>query len=90
MAQWGGNPARALADHQIGSITQPAPVQPIAHYAPSQERKGQRDHLDEHAHKAGKNTTNVQIRRDRNDKSDARRADRRREAPGQMQSGGKI
>jgi non-ribosomal peptide synthetase-like protein len=50
-AQWGGNPARALTNYQIGGIAEPVPAQPqpVTHLALSQTREEQRDHREEHA-----------------------------------------
>ena len=56
-AQWGGNPARVLTNHQISSVAQPVLVQPVltqsvlaqpaAHPALPQVREEQRDISDE-------------------------------------------
>jgi non-ribosomal peptide synthetase-like protein len=89
-ARWGGNPARALADYQAGSVTEPVPAQPVAHHAPSQGREGQRDHLDERAHLAGQTTANVPVCRDSNDNCGTCRPGQRQGAPRRTFKGGKI
>jgi non-ribosomal peptide synthetase-like protein len=45
-AQWGGNPARALTNYQVDSVTEPLPMQQIARHALLQEQKEQPDLLD--------------------------------------------
>jgi non-ribosomal peptide synthetase-like protein len=82
-ACWGGNPARALTNYQIGSVTQ---MEPVAHLTLSQGW----DQRDEHSNLTGQNTTDVQVRQDNNGICGARRPGQRREAPWQTQSGGKI
>jgi non-ribosomal peptide synthetase-like protein len=89
-ARWGGNPARALADYQAGSVTELVPVQPVVQHAPSQGRKGQWDHLDECAQLAGQDTADVQICRDSNDNCGACRPGQQRGAPWRTLSGGKT
>jgi non-ribosomal peptide synthetase-like protein len=89
-ARWGGNPARALADYQIGSVTEPAPVQSVAPLALSQGREGQRDLLKESAHLAEQATANVQVCRDNSDNCGTCRSGQRQGAPGRTFKGGKI
>ena len=89
-ARWGGNPAKALADYQAGSVTKPVPASLVAHHAPSQGREGPRDHLDEHAYLAGQNTADVQVHRDSNDNCGACRPSQRRGASWRTPSGGKT
>ena len=89
-ARWGGNPARALAGSQANRLTKPVSVQPVAHHAPLQGRKGQMDHLDECTHLAGQNTGVVQVSRDSNNNCGASRSSQRRGAPWRTLSGGKT
>lgn len=78
--QWGGNPARALANYQIGSVAKPVLMQPATHHALSQ---GQ-DHRDERAHLAEQNTTNG------HDNGGICRSGQQQDASEQMQNGGKT
>lgn len=79
-AQWGGNPARALASYQVGSVAKPVLRQSATHHTLLQ---GQ-GHRDEHPRLAEQNTTNE------HGSGGICRSGQQQDAPEQMQSGGKT